>query len=53
MLTFHFAFGRESVVTLATLALLVLQALLVLKAPWAPLANMETVVNLYVYKAIL
>lgn len=41
----HFAFGRESAVTLATLVLLALWAHLVLTALWVPLANMETVVN--------
>ena len=42
----HFAFGRENAVTLATLVQLALWAHPVLMAPWVPLENMETVVNL-------
>lgn len=46
MLSFTFASGRESVVTLATLVLPVLQVHLVLTALWVLLENMETVVSL-------
>lgn len=46
MLSFTFASGRESVVTLATLVPLVLQVLLVLMVLWVLLGNMETVVSL-------
>lgn len=46
MLSFTVASGRESVVTLATSVLLVLQVHLVLMVLWVLLENMETVVNL-------